>query len=128
MNEQDTMLIEANQRTINNERRISELEADIKEIRNDQKAIYQIATSVEVMAQRIGNIEEKVVDTNQKVDAQAQAWQETEKKLADKISDVEMNPIKETAGNINSVKMAIITSICSLLASGAVGCLIAFTK
>ena len=40
----------------------------MREVNNDQKAIYKIATSVEVIAQRVSNIEDKVVDTNAKVD------------------------------------------------------------
>ena len=82
MTEQETvMLIETEQRCKSNTHRIDNLEGELKEIQSEQKAIYKIATSVELIAQRVSNIEGKVDDTNRKVDAQAKAWQETERKL-----------------------------------------------
>lgn len=95
MNEQDIVaLIETEQRSKSNTHRIDNIEAELKEIKNDQKAIYSIATSVEVIAQRVSNIEEKVDDTNNKVAAQTKAWQETERKLADKVNEAENKPYK----------------------------------
>ena len=96
----------------------------MREIKNEQKAIYKIATSVEVIAQRVSNIEDKVVDTNQKVDSQAKAWQETERRL----TEAQNEPYKRTANNVNSVKVAIITAICTFLATGILGAIIVFVK
>lgn len=118
------ILIETEQRSKSNGHRLDNIEDEIKEIKNDQKAIYKIATSVEVIAQRVSNIEEKVDDTNRKVDAQTAAWQETEHRL----NDTQNEPYKRTANNVNSIKVAIVTAICSLLVSGLVGALIAFVK
>lgn len=129
MNEQEKVsLIETEQRSKSNAHRLDNMEAEIKEIKNDQKAIYSIATSVEVIAQRVTNIEAKVDDTNSKVDAQTKAWQETERKLTEKVTESENKPYKQLAGNVNSVKVAIITSICTFLVSGIIGALIAFGK
>ena len=100
------------------------MEAEMREIKNEQKAIYKIATSVEVIAQRVSNIEDKVVDTNQKVDSQAKAWQETERRL----TEAQNEPYKRTANNVNSVKVAIITAICTFLATGILGAIIVFVK
>lgn len=95
---------------------------------NEQKEIYKIATSVELIAQRVSNIESKVDDTNRKVDAQTKAWQETEKKLSEKVSETENKPYKDIAKNVNSVKLAVITAICTLLATGIVSAIIIFGK
>lgn len=119
-------LIETEQRSKSNTHRIDNIEAELKEIKNDQKAIYSIATSVEVIAQRVSNIEEKVDDTNNKVAAQTKAWQETERKLADKVNEAENKPYKQIANNVNSVKGAVISCICTLLVSGIIGAVIVF--
>ena len=90
MTEQETvLLIETEQRCKSNTHRIDTLEGELKEIQSEQKAIYKIATSVELIAQRVSNIEGKVDDTNRKVDAQAKAWQETERKLSEKVNETE---------------------------------------
>lgn len=88
----------------------------------------KIATSVELIAQRVSNIEGKVDDTNRKVDAQAKAWQETERKLSEKVNETENKPYKQIANNVNTVKVAIITCISTLLVSGVIGAIIAFGK
>ena len=129
MTEQEKVtLIETEQRSKSNMHRIDNIELELKEIKNDQKAIYSIATSVEVIAQRVSNIETKVDDTNNKVDAQTKAWQETERKLADKINETENKPYKQIATNVNSIKVAVITCICTLLVSGIIGAIIMFGK
>lgn len=129
MTEQDKItLIEAEQRAKSNSHRIDNIEEEIREIRDDQKAIYKIATSVELIAQRVSHIEDKVDDTNKKVAAQTKAWQETEKKLSEKITEAENLPYKRVANNVNSVKISLITAVCSLIATGIIGCIIAFGK
>ena len=60
MTEQETvLLIETEQRCKSNTHRIDNLEGELKEIQSEQKAIYKIATSVELIAQRVSNIERK---------------------------------------------------------------------
>ena len=125
MTEQERIiLIETEQRSKSNTHRLDEMEAEMREIKNDQKAIYKIATSVEVIAQRVSNIEDKVGDTNRKVDAQAKAWQETERRL----TETQNEPYKRTANNVNSVKVAIITAICTFLVTGIIGAIVMFAK
>jgi hypothetical protein len=124
MTDQETvMLIETEQRCKSNTHRIDNLE-----IQSEQKAIYKIATSVELIAQRVSNIEMKVDDTNSKVDAQAKAWQETERKLSEKVNEAENKPYKQIASNVNSIKVAVITCICTLLVSGIIGAIVMFGK
>ena len=129
MTDQETvMLIETEQRCKSNTHRIDNLENELKEIQSEQKAIYKIATSVELIAQRVSNIETKVDDTNSKVDAQAKAWQETERKLSEKVNEAENKPYKQIASNVSSIKVAVITCICSLLVSGIIGAIVMFGK
>lgn len=129
MNEQDSVLLaQVTTRTEENSRRITSLEDELKQLQDEQKAIYKIATSVELIAQRVGHIEEKVSDTNMKVDAQARAWQETEQKLRERVENAANQPYKNTADNVNKIKVAIITAICAALASGLVAAIIAAAK
>jgi hypothetical protein len=129
MTEQEkTILIETEQRSKSNGHRLDTLEEELRDVKNDQKAIYSIATSVEVIAQRVTNIEGKVDDTNQKVDAQVKAWQETERKLSHKVDETASEPFKKTAANVNSIKIAIITAVLTALASGATVAIISLIK
>lgn len=129
MTEQETvMLIETEQRSKSNAHRLDNMELELKEIQSEQKAIYKIATSVELIAQRVSNIEDKVDDTNRKVDSQTKAWQETERKLSEKVSETEAKPYRQIANNVNTVKVAIITCVCTLLVSGIIGAIVAFGR
>lgn len=122
------MLIEVDQRSKSNVHRLDTMEGELHEIKNEQKAIYKIATSVELIAQRVSNIEEKVDDTNKKMDEQTKTWQETERKLTEKTNEVENKPYKQMATNVNSVKTSIITAICTFLVTGALGTIIVMMK
>ena len=115
MNEQDlyAKVAASEQQNKDHERRIGTVEHRLYKIEKEQKAIYELAASVKVIAERVGNIEEKVDDTNRKVNEQAKTLRE-----------VENRPYKRTHDNVNSIRLAIITGICSLLVSGAVSCII----
>ncbi len=115
MNEQDlyAKVAASEQQNKDHERRIGTVEHRLSEFEKEQKAIYELAASVKVIAERVGNIEEKVDDTNRKVNEQAKTLRE-----------VENRPYKRTHDNVNSIRLAIITGICSLLVSGAVSCII----
>lgn len=126
--EQLATLVEIDQRSKSNSHRLDELVDEVKDIKNENKAIYRIATSVELMAQKITHIEEKVDETGRKVDAQTAIWREAENKLSDRIAEVDSKPDRLTANNVNSIKVSLISSILSIMASGLVAAIIAFAK
>ena len=129
MNEDNVaLLIEISERAKSNSHRIDSMEKRVESIENDQKAIYEIATSVKLIAQQIKHIDEKVDNTNSKLDAQSQAWKESEKRLSDRISENEAKPLRQTADNINKIKVAVITAVCTAMATGALAAVIAFMK
>lgn len=126
-------LIETEQRSLSNAEKIEAINEEIKEIKTEQKAIHTIATSVEVIAAHMSHIEEKVDETNRKVDEtnqkfndQVEAWRESERKLTDKIAENESVPYKKIAQNVNSIKVAIITCICTTIVAGVIGALLYF--
>ncbi len=58
MTEQETvLLIETEQRCKSNTQRIDNLEGELKESQSEQKPIYKIAPSVELIEQRVSHIE-----------------------------------------------------------------------
>ena len=129
MNEDNVaLLIETAERARSNSHRIDGMEERMKSYETEQKAIYKIATSVELMTQQLKHIDEKVDHTNDKLDAQSQAWKESEKRLSDRISETEAKPLRQTADNINKIKVAVITAICTAMATGALAAIIAFMK
>lgn len=129
MTEQEqVMLIETEQRSKSNMHRLDNVEADIREVKNEQKAIYSIATSVELIAQRVGNIETKVDDTRSKVEEQSKSWQETERRLTERANEIENKPLQQTASNVNAVRMAIITGVVTFLVTGMLAAVIVLIK
>ena len=126
--ENTTLLLQIAERSKSNTHRLDGIEERVRSIETDQKAIYKIATSVELVAQRMEHIEEKVDSTNAKIDAQSKAWAESEKRLSDRISENEARPLRQTADNINKIKVAVITAICTTIATSALAAIIAFMK
>jgi hypothetical protein len=58
-------LTEVVERTKSNTCQIEELKDEVKEIRNEQKAIYDIATSVKLIAQDMGAMKESLIEVKQ---------------------------------------------------------------
>lgn len=123
-----TILIETEQRSKSNSHRIDNLEIDLKEMKEENKAIYKIATSVEVMATKLGNIEDKVDETNRKVDETAKAQRVAEERFLQKVTEVENRPAIQMAKNVNEIKVKAITAIITFLITGGLGAIIYFAK
>ena len=117
MNEQEMSgkISAIEQKVSDDSRRMDRLEQALDELVKEQKTLFKLTTAVEVIATRISSIEEKVEDTNKKVNEQAKI-----------IRDVENAPYKRTHDNVSSIKLAVITGICSMIASGVVAGLISF--
>lgn len=118
--EQSRILIETEQRSKSNLHRINEMSDELKEVRDKHEALYEMAASIKIIAQRVDSIGVKVDDTNHKVEdtnAKVDAWTE-------RITNIENQPAQSLFTRMNSVKTAIITAILTLLATGAVSKLI----
>ena len=122
------ILIETEQRSKSNTHRIENIETEMKEMKNDNKAMYELATSVRVMAERQGNMEDKLDEISDKVDETSKAQKDTEVRFLQKINEVENKPNSLTADNVNKIKVSIITAIFTFLATGALGAIIYFAK
>ena len=122
------MLIETEQRSKANSHRLDSVQNSIDKMKEENKAIYKIATSVEVMAEKLGNIEDKVDETKRKVDETAEAQRASEERLLQRVSDVENAPAKQTANNINSIRVSIVTAVVTFLVTGVAAALVYFAK
>lgn len=122
------MLIETEQRSKANSHRLDSVQNSIDKMKEENKAIYKIATSVEVMAEKLGNIEDKVDETKRKVDETAEAQRASEERLLQRVSDVENAPAKQTANNVNSIRLSIVTAVVTFLVTGVAAALVYFAK
>lgn len=102
MSELEIQLERVDQREKSNSHQIESLREEIRELKKDNKAIYDIACSVKVMAEKLGNIEEKVDETAERL-----------KNTESKISQIESLPAEKTSGNLEKIKIAVITAICT---------------
>lgn len=96
MNESDQLLIETSERAKSNTHQIEEIKEDIKEIKSDQKAIYEISTSVKLIAQSMTSMKEDIAEVKQgqcdlanKVDERILEVNVGQKKLEDHIQLVD---------------------------------------
>lgn len=98
----------------------------IKEIRSEQYAIHKLATAVQVMAEKISNIELAVKETNDKLERNNEHWQETEQKLNDKIQYNEIAPMIESKKDMHAVKVAVISSAISFVVTGVISFIVSY--
>jgi SMC interacting uncharacterized protein involved in chromosome segregation len=93
-----------------------DVKEEIKELKEENKAIYKIATSVELIAQKLGSIEEKVDDT---AAAQRQSDKRSEENyntLIRKINTVECAPDVKKSQGLEKIKIAVITAVATTVA------------
>ena len=117
-----TVLIETEQRSKSNQRRLDRHESEIKDIREENKALYELSTSIKLIVQDMSGIREDLKDVKQDM-SDVKNGQD---KLAAKVSEIEHKPAEETAAMWGKVKIAVITAIATMLATGAVGSLVYF--
>lgn len=97
------------QRAKSNTHQIQEIKEEMKELKDENKAIYKIATSVEVIAEKLGSIEDKVDDT---VAAQKRT-EEGQYALMQKINEVERRPDLKKSEGLDKIKISVITAVCT---------------
>ena len=119
----EKILIETEQRSKSNTKRLDSLEDEIDDIKSEQKAIYEIASSVKVLVERVGHVEERVEETGKKVDAQTEEWHRAEATLSERIAKNQSEADRKTATNVNTIKVAIITAFFSAIITSVVAML-----
>lgn len=118
------------QRSLSNERRImelaNELQAlrkehtdDMEKVHEEHKAIYELTTSVKIIAEHMEAMNNIVLDTNQKVEDIALAQQKSEEDLKKKIAEIENKPAQDAFKTMKKVKLEIILTIVGFVVGAA---------
>lgn len=116
MTEQEkTKLIETDQRSKSAIHQISEIKKEVEDIRAENKTLYELTTSVKLIAQDLGSVKDDMAEVK---DGQL--------KLSNKVCEIENKPYQIMADNVNKIKVSIITAVCTFLATGILGGIIFF--
>lgn len=108
--------------------RLDGVEERLANLEGKWDAIYKMASSIELLAQRVGYIEHNIGEQNKKLDALSNTFNETEKRVTNRISDAECRPYKDSYATLSGIKASVITSILSLIACGILGAVVIFGK
>lgn len=120
----ESRIVRVEERVNQNCKDIENIHTDIVEIKNDQKAIYELNSSVKLMVEKMSHMTEKLDDTNSDVKTLNKEMSNVKSQLA----EVDVKADKQVAKNWNQIKVAIITAICTLLATGVIGAVVSFIK
>lgn len=129
MTEDETkVLIRTEQRSKANEHRINKLEEDVDDLRKNQNAIYQLAASVQVIAEQtkttsadVKILSAKIDEQGKKIDRQDKDRIVAEKALEDRIVAVKNEPAAKRSDTLDKVRVAVITAVCSGIATLILG-------
>ena len=104
---------EIKSRAESNTHQINELKERMSKQESRSEVLYQMSESIALMAQSLKQVEGDVreVKSNQK-------------ELSIKVSTLENAPAKETLDNIKKIKIAAITAVATMIATGAAGAII----
>lgn len=92
---------------------IIDLSSRMANIEHKQEALYEISKSLSLMAQSLKRVENDVTDVK-----------ENQKSLASKVSKLENAPAQETLANLKKIKIAAITAVATMIATGIAGIVI----
>lgn len=92
---------------------IIDLSSRMSNIEHKQEALYEISKSLSLMAQSLKHVENDVAEVK-----------ETQKSLTYKVAELENAPAQETAANLKKIKIAAITAVVTMLATGITGAII----
>lgn len=120
----ESRIVRVEERVTQNCKDIENIHTDIVEIKNDQKAIYELNSSVKLMVEKMSHMTEKLDDTNSDVKTLNKEMSNVKSQLA----EVDVKADKQVAKNWNQIKVAIITAICTLLVTGIIGSVVSFIK
>lgn len=109
-------------------KRIDALEDRIGKLEEKWDAIYKMASSIELLAQRLGYVERNVSGIDKKLDNLYNTFNETDKRVTNRIIDAEYRPYKETHDAYSGIKVSLVTSALSFVICGILGAIMLFGK
>lgn len=92
---------------------ISNLATRMASIEHKQEHLCEISKSLSLMAQSLKRVEDDVAEVK-----------DSQKSLTSKVAEIENAPAQETLANIKKIKIAAITAIATMIATGVGGAII----
>ena len=95
-------------------RELGRLGTRIGEVEKKQEMLYEMNQNIAIIANSLKQVEGDIGEVK-----------ENQKELTDKVSTLENAPARETLDNIKKIKIAAITAVATMLATGVAGAVIA---
>lgn len=99
--------------TQSNVKEIADLRSRVNDVEKKQEMLYEMNSNIALIAQSLKQVEGDVGEVK-----------ENQKELSNKVSTLENAPAKETLDNIKKIKIAAITAVATMIATGAAGAII----
>lgn len=121
MDEDDkTLLISTSERSKSNTHQIEEIKTDIKQIKEDQRAIFDLTTSVKIIAENVSNMKDDLKevkhgqsDLSNKLDNQIQD-------VNDKVNELKLEPLEEMKKDKHELRIEVLKQIIGYAITGLV--------
>lgn len=106
-------LQEVKSRAESNTHQIEEIKERLSKQEARSETLYQMSENIALIAQSLKQVEGDVGEVK-----------ESQKELSSKVSTLENAPAKETLDNIKKIKIAAITAVATMIATGVAGAII----
>lgn len=104
------LIQEVKSRSESNTAQITELKQRMDKQESRSEALYQMSENIAIMAQSLKQMEGDVGEVK-----------ESQKELSNKVMTLENAPAKETLSNLNKIKVAAISAVATMIATGVAG-------
>lgn len=111
--EEVRVMQEIKSRAESNTHQIDELKVRMEKQEAKSETLYQMSENIALMAQSLKQVEGDVGEVK-----------ENQKELSDKVSTLENAPANETLNNLKKIKVAAITAVATMIATGIAGAVI----
>jgi transcription antitermination factor NusG len=92
---------------------INNLKTRVTDVEKKQEMLYEMNQNIAIIAQSLKNVEGDVSEVK-----------ESQKELSDKVLTIENAPAKETLDNMKKIKVAAISAVVTMVATGIAGAVI----
>ena len=97
-----------------NTKDITNIKGRLGDVEKKQEMLYEMNQNIAIIANSLKRMESDVCEVK-----------DTQKELTEKVSTLENAPAQETLSNIKKIKIAAITAVATMLATGVAGVIIA---
>jgi predicted nuclease with TOPRIM domain len=92
---------------------INNLKTRVADVEKKQEMLYEMNQNIAIIAQSLKNVEGDVSEVK-----------ESQKELSDKVLTIENAPARETLDNMKKIKVAAISAVVTMVATGIAGAVI----